>query len=91
MNKLTSFASVRQDGHKIHHFEERVMAIQQKHYYWFSRQSCPKVGSCQNLLLSHIDYIPDFNDGLEICINETIPSEIRWECQSAFYEIFKPF
>ena len=90
MNELTTITSVRHYGRKLQHFEEKVRAIQQKHYYWFSRQRCPNAGSCQNLLLSNIDYITDLHDGFEIRINEKIPSEIRWECQSAFYEIFKP-
>lgn len=75
---------------KLQDFEERILMIQQKHFYWFTRQPCPKRGTCPSSLLDHIALIPDFGDGFEVQIDEKIPSEIRWECQSAFYDIFKP-
>lgn len=90
ISMIQTIAITQQAVPKLQEFEERILRIQQKHFYWFTRQPCPKRGTCPSSLSDHIALIPDFGNGLEVLIDENIPPEIRWECQSAFYDIFKP-
>jgi hypothetical protein len=91
MKELTTIVADQQFEDRLNYFTKKVCDIEQRHFYWFSRPYNSKFGRNYRPLLEHIKFIPDPKDQLEIYVEDSLPQEIRWECQSAFYDIFKPF